>query len=61
MFSLIKAIQSSSNDELLESFVNEMDTDPVYVPRVLIQMVECIKNLVKDLENLKNEFTKNEK
>lgn len=57
MFSLIRTIQSSSNDELLESFVNEMDTDPVYVPRVLIQMVECIKNLVKDLENLKNEFT----
>ena len=38
-------------------FVNEMDNDDVYVPRVLIQMVECIKNIVNDLETLKNEFT----
>lgn len=57
MFSLIRSVQSASNDELLDSFVNELDSDPVYVPRVLIQMVECIKNVVKDLENLKNEFT----
>ena len=57
MFSLIRSIQSANNDELLDSFMEELDNETIYVPRVLIQMVECIKNIVNDLENLKNEFT----
>ena len=47
MFSLIRSIQSANNDELLDSFMEELDNESIYVPRVLIQMVECIKKYSK--------------
>ena len=56
MFQIIKNIQSSSKDEILESFIKEMHNEDVYVPKVLMQMVELIKSTIQDLENLKNEF-----
>lgn len=61
MFQIIKNIQSSSKDEILESFIKEMHNEDVYVPKVLMQMVELIKSTIQDLENLKNEFIEKNK
>lgn len=61
MFQIIKNIQSSSKDEILESFIKEMHNEDVYVPKILMQMVELIKSTIQDLENLKNEFIEKNK
>ena len=55
MFELLSKIHSEARDADVEEYVKEMHNNPVNVPNTLFKVIDCIKLMVGDLENLKNE------
>tara|TARA_B100000242_G_scaffold292055_1_gene266632 strand:+ start:391 stop:1308 length:918 start_codon:yes stop_codon:yes gene_type:complete len=56
MFTLIRNIQSSQHDQELEMFTKEMHNEDIYIPKILFKMVDFIKQVVSDLENIKEKY-----
>lgn len=55
MFELLSKIHSEARDADLEEYIKEMHNNPVNLPNVLFKIIDCIKLMIGDLENLKKE------
>ena len=56
MYDLVRNIQSASRDSEIRNYKDELEVKEIYFPNVVMNVMKLIRNIVHDLENLKNNF-----
>lgn len=58
MYDLVRNIQSASYDSEIRSYKAELELEEIYFPNVVMNIMKLIRNMIHDLENLKNNLEK---
>ena len=55
MYDLVRNIQSASYDNLISEYKSQLENE-IYFPNVVMNVMKLIRNIIHDLENLKDKY-----